>query len=68
MQKGCYVCCSICGAIIQKSVISYSETKCGNCGAMLRVFVKNGIVIVAENANTESSKIYQVIKEEMKIE
>lgn len=51
-----------------KSVISYSETKCGNCGAMLRVFVKDGIVIVAENANTESSKIYQVIKEEMKIE
>lgn len=68
MQKGGYVCCSICEAIIQKSVISYSEIKCGNCGTKLRIFVKDGIVIFAENVSIESSKVYQAIKEKIKIE
>lgn len=67
MKEYC-VCCSVCGGILQKSGISLAEIKCSNCGTMLRVHVKDGVVIVAEKASLEKSRIYGAIKGEIKIE
>lgn len=49
-----YVSCLVCGTIVQKSSLAFTEVKCSNCRTMLKIYVNNGIVIVEKK--DESTK------------
>lgn len=36
-----YVCCPVCGAVLQKSSIALAEVKCSNCRTVLKIYGKS---------------------------
>lgn len=56
-----YVCCPACGKVLQKSKITNSEIKCWNCGDRLAIYVRDGVVIIAESTIEEQRLIFDSI-------
>lgn len=63
-----YVCCPVCGAVLQKSSIALAEVKCSNCRTVLKIYVNNGIVVVGKKDKFDENSIFCKMLKEMKIE